>query len=108
MSTAAIYCRVSTENQEREGSSLQSQKDYCLRKACELGYDIPEDCIFSGADTDRPKLTELRRLLNELAINEMDKIRISLPDRKPKKVVKPKAAKEPAKEIVAEAAREGE
>jgi len=37
----------------------------------------------------------IRHLLNELAINEMDKIRISLPERKPKKAVKPKAAKEP-------------
>jgi DNA invertase Pin-like site-specific DNA recombinase len=27
MTTAAIYCRVSTENQEREGTSLESQRD---------------------------------------------------------------------------------
>jgi len=30
---AAIYCRVSTDNQEREGTSLQTQleacRDYC-------------------------------------------------------------------------------
>lgn len=72
MPTAAIYCRVSTENQEREGSSLQSQRDYCLRRARDLGYDVPEDCIFSevfsGADTDRPKLTELRRLVKSHSV----------------------------------------
>ncbi len=28
--TAAIYCRVSTDNQEREGTSLQTQLEACL------------------------------------------------------------------------------
>ena len=30
MKMAAIYCRVSTEDQEREGTSLQTQLDACL------------------------------------------------------------------------------
>ena len=34
---AAIYCRVSTEDQEREGTSLQSQREACIKKAKELG-----------------------------------------------------------------------
>jgi site-specific DNA recombinase len=38
---AAIYCRVSTEDQEREGTSLQTQLEACLAY-CELkGYQIP-------------------------------------------------------------------
>ena len=37
---AVIYCRVSTEDQEREGTSLISQKEACLRKAQELGYSV--------------------------------------------------------------------
>jgi len=73
MPTAAVYCRVSTENQEQEGSSLSSQRDYCLRKAYDLGYDVPEYFIFSevfsGADTDRPKLNELRSLVKSHTVD---------------------------------------
>jgi len=73
MTTAAVYCRVSTEDQEREGSSLSSQNSYCLRKAAELGYDVPADCIFtevfSGADTDRPRLNEMRRLIRSHSVD---------------------------------------
>jgi hypothetical protein len=63
MPTAAVYCRVSTKDQEKEGSSLSSQRDYCRRKALDAGYELPESFIFSeifsGADTARPKHLEL-------------------------------------------------
>lgn len=40
MTIAAIYCRVSTHNQEAEGTSLQTQleawRGYCPRAATEL------------------------------------------------------------------------
>ncbi len=61
---AAIYTRVSTEDQEREGTSLQSQKEACLKKASELGYKVPLDCqiseVYSGLTLDRPELIKLR------------------------------------------------
>lgn len=61
---AAIYTRVSTEDQEREGTSLQSQLQFCQDKALELGYEVDEDHIisevYSGLTLERPKLTELR------------------------------------------------
>jgi site-specific DNA recombinase len=64
---AGIYCRVSTEDQEREGTSLDSQVSACLAKARELGCETPGDYVFkeawTGADTDRPKLNELRDLI---------------------------------------------
>ena len=64
MKTAAIYCRVSTEDQEREGTSLVTQKEACITKARELRYDTPPDNIlletYSGLSIDRPKLLELR------------------------------------------------
>jgi len=41
---AAIYCRVSTEDQEREGTSLQSQLEACKKLAEERGY-TPEDVM---------------------------------------------------------------
>jgi site-specific DNA recombinase len=69
---AAIYCRVSTEDQEREGTSLQSQKEACLKKAHELGYEVPEELVFietcSGLTLERPELTRLRELIRNREI----------------------------------------
>lgn len=44
---AAIYCRVSTENQAIDGTSLDSQLEECLKEASRLGYEVPEDRIFT-------------------------------------------------------------
>lgn len=41
MKTATIYCRVSTEDPEREGTSLESQMEACLNKARDLGTEPP-------------------------------------------------------------------
>ncbi len=64
MKTAAIYCRVSTDNQESEGTSLDSQRQACLAKAIAEGYQIPENLLFietySGLSLQRPELTKLR------------------------------------------------
>ena len=61
---AAIYCRVSTEDQKREGTSLGSQLETCLKRAQELDYETSEEYIFqevwSGLTLERPKLTNLR------------------------------------------------
>jgi len=69
MKKAAIYCRVSTEDQEREGTSLHSQQAACLAKAMELGYEISEDTVFietySGLTIDRPKLQQLRQVARD-------------------------------------------
>jgi len=72
---SAIYCRVSTEDQEREGTSLDSQLEACLRKAHELRYEVPEELIFketySGLSLDRPILTRLRELVRNQEINAL-------------------------------------
>lgn len=73
MKTAAIYCRVSTEDQEREGTSLDSQREACLKKAVDLGYEVP-DCFvvtetYSGLSLDRPKLDQLRQWVRERQIS---------------------------------------
>ena len=61
---AAIYCRVSTEDQEREGTSLQSQLEACKKLAQERDYEVLEEFIaietYSGLSLERPKLNELR------------------------------------------------
>ncbi|MFC1945043.1 recombinase family protein, partial [Chloroflexota bacterium] len=64
MTQAAIYCRVSTEDQEREGTSLQTQLEACLSYCHNKGYEVA--CKFSeaysGLELDRPELNELREL----------------------------------------------
>jgi site-specific DNA recombinase len=70
---AALYSRVSTEMQADEGTSLDSQVVACLAKARELGYETPGDYVFkeawTGTDTDRPKLNELRDLIKQRLID---------------------------------------
>ena len=65
MRRAVPYCRVSTDNQEAEGTSLQTQLDACLSYCRDKGYDVSyrfsEAC--SGLTLDRPKLNELRELI---------------------------------------------
>ena len=62
---AAIYCRVSTDIQETEGTSLQTQLEacqkYCQAKGYTIAYQFSEVC--SGLTLDRPKLNELRELV---------------------------------------------
>ena len=73
MKTAAIYCRVSTEDQEREGTSLDSQLKACQDKAQELGYGISEKYTiretYSGLALDRPKLDQLRQWVRDKEVD---------------------------------------
>lgn len=73
MKKTAIYCRVSTEDQEREGTSLQSQLDACNRLAMERGFEVPEKFIvletYSGLSLDRPKLAELRQWVRDKEVD---------------------------------------
>lgn len=60
---ALIYCRVSTEKQSEEGTSLDSQAAACIEFAKQNGYQVAEVVkeAFSGAYLfDRPKLNEQR------------------------------------------------
>lgn len=70
---AALYARVSTEDQEREGTSLESQTEALLKKARELGGEVSKECVlqevFSGLTLDRPKLTELREWVKRKEID---------------------------------------
>jgi len=77
---AAVYVRVSTEEQSTEGYSLEAQKvilrDYCIYKNWEIA-DIYEDGGYSGRDIKRP---EYRRMMEEhdkwdvLLVLKMDRI----------------------------------
>jgi len=67
MPNAVLYCRVSTRRQVEEGTSLESQRDACLKHAEEKGYSVPEEYVLledvSGDDLDRPLLTKARELI---------------------------------------------
>ena len=82
---AAVYARVSTEEQAQHGYSLAEQKDSCTRRAKELGAtEILEfaDEGISGA-TDRPGLEGLRDSIKEGII---DLIVLRDPDRLSRKL----------------------
>ena len=64
MSKVVVYCRVSTENQEAEGTSLDTQERACLAKAHELAGPGDELVVlrevYSGLSLERPELASLR------------------------------------------------
>jgi site-specific DNA recombinase len=68
---AAIYCRVSTDNQEREGTSLQTQLEGCLDFCKTKGYDVASRFseAYSGLSLERPEMDKLRDLVKERTIN---------------------------------------
>ncbi len=77
---AAIYCRVSTEDQEREGTSLQTQLEACLTYCQQKGYEVARRFseTYSGLTIERPKLAELRALVRA---NDIDVIVVYCLDR---------------------------
>lgn len=69
---AAIYVRVSTEDQARHGYSLDAQREACRKKAEELGSaEVLEfaDEGFSGSTMDRPGLRALREAVRSGAVD---------------------------------------
>lgn len=67
MSNAAIYCRVSTDDQEKEGTSLATQLEACERYCQDKGYTVTKRYgeTYSGLTLSRPQLTDLRDLAAE-------------------------------------------
>ncbi len=67
----AIYCRVSTDNQEREGTSLQTQLENCLTYCQGKGYDVSYRFseAYSGLSLERPEMDKLRDLVRTEAID---------------------------------------
>jgi len=80
MTKTAIYCRVSTDDQEKEGTSLHTQLEACLKYCLDKDYTVVRKFIetFSGLTLDRPKLTDLR---NMIRANDLDVIVVYCLDR---------------------------
>lgn len=58
----ALYSRVSTEDQAREGTSLEVQKEFLVSYAKREGWEVSEiyvDDGYSGYSTERPALKKL-------------------------------------------------
>ncbi|MGH9320566.1 MAG: recombinase family protein, partial [Vicinamibacteria bacterium] len=70
---AAIYTRVSTDEQRREGHSLDAQARLCRERAESEGYDVPDvySEALSGAKSDRP---EYQRLLADAASGKFEAV----------------------------------
>lgn len=66
MQKGAIYCRVSTDEQEANGMSLPYQRESCLKFAETNGLPVPEELVFlesySGGFLDRPQLDKVLNL----------------------------------------------
>lgn len=74
MPTAAIYTRVSTGNQEIEGTSLGSQEDRCREYAASQGYTVDEAHLYVEVHTgielwERPQLTAVREAFKHRAFD---------------------------------------
>lgn len=83
---AAIYIRVSTEDQVRHGYSLAEQREACRKRAYALGaVSITEfaDEGISGGILDRPGLMALRKSVKD---NQFDMLIIREPDRLSRKL----------------------
>jgi len=63
----AIYCRVSTDAQERDGTSLETQEAACRDYVERLGGSVVQCAreAGSGYALDRPELARLRRLIRD-------------------------------------------
>ena len=70
---AAIYCRVSTEGQEQDGTSLQTQLEACLSYCQEKGYEVLYQFneAWSGLSLERPRLAELREVVRSESIDSI-------------------------------------
>jgi len=73
MTTAAIYCRVSTDDQEKEGTSLQTQREACMASCQQKGYQVVRQFTetYSGLTLDRPELIKLRNLIRASEIDNV-------------------------------------
>ncbi len=64
---ALVYSRVSTDAQERDGTSLDTQERACVEYAQAKGWAVVE-CIkdtASGSNLDRPGIERVRQLLSQ-------------------------------------------
>lgn len=76
---AGVYIRVSTEDQAREGHSLEQQRKLCIEYCNKLGfnvYKVYEDAGISAKDTNRPKYVEMMADVEKKSIDVVVAIKL--------------------------------
>lgn len=71
---AVIYCRVSTEEQAREGESLESQRRRCLDFAMRHEYKVAEEFIERGESGRSSKRTQFQKMYQYVIKNSISAI----------------------------------
>jgi site-specific DNA recombinase len=73
METAAIYARVSTDEQKKHGISLDAQVAKCEQYAKDMGYSVIFIGIegLSGKNTDRPELQVVLEMVSKKRVNHV-------------------------------------
>ena len=73
METAAIYTRVSTDEQKKHGISLDAQVSKCVQYAATLGLEVIYTGVegLSGKDTDRPELQTILGMVSKKSVNHI-------------------------------------
>jgi site-specific DNA recombinase len=69
---AAVYCRVSTDDQANTGISIETQESKCTEAAKKDGYTVSEvikDEGRSGKDLKRPGIQQVIKLVVAKSIN---------------------------------------
>ncbi len=78
---AAIYQRVSTEEQAKEGYSIGNQEDVCRAYADERGYSVVDVYSDEGASRDTLDRPHFSRMLRDIRDGMVDVIVTKHPDR---------------------------
>lgn len=78
MRTAAIYCRVSTDKQEKNGVSLDAQLVKCSTYAKAEGLDVVKVGVEaeSAKDTDRPELQAILKMVAQKKVTHIITIKL--------------------------------
>jgi DNA invertase Pin-like site-specific DNA recombinase len=82
MTRMAIYCRVSTDAQVKEGDSIQAQLDALRAYAKKNGYEIAGEYIDNGVSgTLLDERDELQRMLDDVRDGKIDLVAFTRLDR---------------------------
>ena len=76
-----IYCRVSTEEQAKNGYSIEAQRDTCTKKAAELNKTIIDIYMDKGATATVSNRPQFLRMIDEMTEKNIDTIIVYNTDR---------------------------
>lgn len=78
---AALYMRVSTEKQVKEGDSIAAQQSALERYAKEKGYAIYDEYIDDGISGTKAERDEYQRMLSDIRSGKIDLVLVTKLDR---------------------------